>query len=163
MPLTTISQFIGSAYIHTGASHTNVGTTLAPPTTAGGGTPNIEYNPGPGVFSLASVSTPKIAINNLPNGTYKVTMNATAGAGAANASLAIWDGTTLSGFAGYDGGSNRKSICIGFFTYSAPLNNITYELWTANDSSTTTLYADGVPGIGAGHAWDLHIVIEKVA
>lgn len=163
MPLTTISQFIGSAYIHTGASHTRSTPTIGPFNNAGGSTPHIEYNPGPGTFSTASVDTPRIGVNNLPAGVYRVTMSVTGSAGSSNASLTINDGITSSGYCGFDGASNRKNILIGYFTYAAVSTNVVYELWAANDGNTTTVYADGAPGIGVATAWDLHISIEKVA
>lgn len=159
MPLTTISQFIGSAYIINGSAWSTSTSVLAPFTPGPSVSPVVEFNPGPGIIQTTASTQPKFTVNNLAAGTYRVMISAVLGTSGANSTLVIWDGTTYSGYVGNDVTNNRTTILIGYFTYSNT-GNRTFEVYVQNSSgSNTNLYALGGPEPG----WQLKLSLEKVA
>lgn len=151
------SRLIGSAYLDIGTTYSTASAPLAPFAASASASPVVELNPGPGAIQTTAVTRPRFTVNGLPSGIYRVTINTTGDAGSSNASLAINDGITTSGYVGFDGSSNREVSVIGYFRYSG-MGNRTFELWGANSGSTTTIYANS----GVSPGWIMGFFIERV-
>jgi len=139
--LTNISQatFIGSAYFATTANClASVGST----TIAQFGTdsdcpgPTVESNPGPGVIQTTDSNFPRVTLNNLPPGRYKVTViGGFNSSGGGRTAIAIYDGSTFSSNCAVYGTTSGvgSGVCEHFFEYSTS-GNRSFEIYGATSS-----------------------------
>lgn len=161
MPQTRTRNFVGSAYIENGSAWSRSSATMGAFTPNANVSPVIEFNPGPGAISTTASQQPRFTVNSLPAGTYRVIIGAILSTAGGNANLAIWDGSTFSGYCGNDTQSNKLQTLVGYFTYSVA-GNRSFEVYGKNDSaSSTAIYALGTGTNNEG--WKLNFSIEKVA
>lgn len=136
------AQFIGSAYIPTVAncsswsrSSTTIGAFSSDADCPG---PTIEINPGPGTIQTTDTDLPKFTINNLPPGTYEVTISTMAIVPSSHTlCLAINDGTDTRGrTCGNPNSTTYESMTIvGAFTYTIA-GNRSFEVYGSSDNGT---------------------------
>jgi hypothetical protein len=146
--LASVSQatFVGNAYIPVTAlcaSWTVTSTTpvgFAADTDCPG--PTIELNPGPGTIQTTDSDLPRFTVNNLPPGTYEVTMfgGTIVNASSAVNSIYIYDGTSV-GTNHYS--TNPNGVQTGYsvtaiFSYTTS-GNRSFELYGAANTGTMTL------------------------
>lgn len=141
------AQFIGSAYM---ANTTNCVPTNSSATMAAFGAdtdcpgPTVELNPGPGTIQTTDADGAIFTVNNLPPGSYRVSMNAHMEAGGSvSGALAISDGTDVRGHAGFNPNSTTGSPVYveAFFTYTTA-GNRTFTLFGSTSTGTLSIRAN---------------------
>jgi hypothetical protein len=165
--ISQISQamFIGSAYIANTANcapertNTVLGAFGADADCPG---PTIASNPGPGTILTTDTNLPKFTVNNLPAGTYEITMkgNLYTDALLADLSVGINDGDTTSGQMAVQAGTTTPLVApfttVGIFTYTTS-GNRTFELYGASSVTKILYKADSLVG-GQRH---LRFIIKR--
>lgn len=101
----------------------------------------VETNPGPGTIQAVDANLPQMTVNNLPAGTYEVTVgfqgNNDAGAFS---TYSLFDGTTRSGqVGGGDAASATNVVVTGTFVYTGS-GNRTFALHGAVTSGNNGVY-----------------------
>ncbi len=145
------AQFIGSAYFATTGSCTWTRTNAAlgsSATVAACPGPTVELNPGPGTIQTTDSDLPKITVNSLPPGNYRVVVNLAGytGTSTAFAVFAVNDGTTTSGKC-YGAESTAGSDTFGCtieanFSYTTTANQ-TFEVYSAAASGVVNIWNAG--------------------
>lgn len=103
----------------------------------------VETNVGPGILSSTAATYPKFTLTALPAGIYKVTMTGYVENSSGSGVLAINDGTTTSGSAGFStGGAGEAYSLSGVFSYTAS-GTRTFELFGASSSGQTDVNLNG--------------------
>ena len=102
----------------------------------------VELNAGPGVIQAVDADLPQMTVNDLPPGTYVVTVTGQNNNSAGNFSaMSLFDGVTRSGNTGSASSTQPSSTTvIGTFVYSTT-GNRTFELHASSLTGTVTLSA----------------------
>jgi hypothetical protein len=126
-------------------------------TTAACPGPTVVSNPGPGIIQTTDADLPQITINNLPAGTYEISVGGHSNSSSADfAALSLYDGTTRSGRIGVGSTTSMSSFrVVGVFSYSSS-GNRTFALHGAAASGTVTISA-----AQATQENDLHWVVRR--
>jgi len=131
------AQFIGSAFFDTTASceFARTSTVLGPMTDADCPGPTVELNPGPGTIQTTDFNAPKVAVNNLPAGTYLAHFVGSSylSTSPQDAAFAINDGTDTRGQASAPGSavSSTAFHIVAPFVYTTS-GNRTFELYASS-------------------------------
>lgn len=139
-PASSGGGFIGSAYFATTASNTwtRASATLGAFST-NGSTPNptVEFNPGTPTIQTTNFQLPKIQVNSIPAGYYRVVFEGAALTGPnAFSNIAISDGVTTTGRTSFNVTSYQDCHVEGIFHYTTTANQ-TFELYGSCDSAGT--------------------------
>lgn len=163
MPKTRFSNptFIGSASFLGNQSYVAAGspTSLTSFNAASAQSPVVNQNPGPGTILTTSVTRPIVTVNGLTPGYYKVVYQFPLISDSANTSIAISDGTTTSGYNGYGSAGWFPTTLEGYFHYTAPSTNASFEI-IAGTSSGGGVAIRGDNNDATG--WQINFSIEKV-
>lgn len=139
------ATFIGSGYYNTTAAcqWTRTNTAIgAYGTDTDCPVLTVELNPGPGTIQTTDADLPQMTVNNLPPGTYQVTVNIPAlsdGSGATR-TYALSDGTTTSGYgSGMGVASSVEGIAVmGTFIYTTA-GNRTFSVYAASSAGAALI------------------------
>lgn len=103
----------------------------------------VLTNPGPGAIQTTNNDLPRFIVNDLPAGTFKVTVVAPLSdvSGSVDYSLAVTDGTTISPVFTQLGGGTTSSTATGIFSYSS-IGNRTYDIYIAAASGSVSIVAN---------------------
>lgn len=144
------SNFIGSAYFASTAScnFSRSNTSLGAMTDTDCPGPTVDQNPGPGVIQTTDADLPRVTLNNLPPGRYRVSFEGNAGAsGSTVMAFAINDGTNTRGrSAGFStSGGNSGFFVEAVFEYTTA-GNRSFELYASTTAATAVVYNDNTSG-----------------
>src|SRR3990167_4596747 len=148
------AQFIGSAYISTSGTCTPTRTSATlgalVDTDCAGAT--VDQNPGPGTIQTTDYDTIKFAVNSLPPGYYRATMQFGSYVLTSNesCSFSISDGTDQKGTRSYGcSTTNTQGLTIeGYFNYTNT-GNRTFELFVASVANALNIANE----LANGNAW----------
>ncbi len=159
------AMLIGSAYIANTTScllertSTSFGAFTAVAACPG---PTIEANPGPGTILTTDTDLPRFTVNNLPAGTYEITIkgNIFTDQPLTDLGIAVSDGTTTSGQMMQQAGTTTPLVAafttVGIFTYTTS-GNRTFEVYGLAGGGKIYLKADS----GSGSPRHIRFVIKR--